>query len=334
MQFSQNTTNFSPKNRWSESPFGVLLNERSKNGGKYRYGFNGMEGDNEVSGNGNSYDFGARMLNPRVGRFMSLDVYAYKYPDLSSYTFVANSPLVFVDPDGRDIIFTGTNKNKKSLLDKINSGGGTQFRITKSGELKKKFFSKVEGKFAEEIVAGIKDDQRVYLRLVNKDNKNTIDSYPKGTVDMADLLATDSDVNIKQNLLHIIVERFSHPSYELRKKVIGASELFDKYHEKALEAEEEFLREQYPGKTIKFSGEGFDNSSVEIDEKTNKGTVNYILNFGDVQMVIKVEAIQREIEKTVPGPDGYPTKVIEKEIIYRPSRVISYTVSETSKETP
>jgi hypothetical protein len=29
---------------------------------------------------------------------------------------------------------------------------------------------------------------------------------PKGTVDMEDLLATDSDENIKQNLLHFVVE--------------------------------------------------------------------------------------------------------------------------------
>lgn len=71
----------------------------------YRYGFNGMEKDNELKGEANSYDFGARMHDPRVGRFLSLDPLAAKYPSLSDYAFVANSPLNSIDPDGRLILF-------------------------------------------------------------------------------------------------------------------------------------------------------------------------------------------------------------------------------------
>jgi hypothetical protein len=33
----------------------------------YRYGFNGKEKDNEVSGNGNSQDYGLRIYDPRLG---------------------------------------------------------------------------------------------------------------------------------------------------------------------------------------------------------------------------------------------------------------------------
>ena len=35
--------------------------------GTYRYGFNGKEMDNEVSGQGNQYDYGFRIYNPRLG---------------------------------------------------------------------------------------------------------------------------------------------------------------------------------------------------------------------------------------------------------------------------
>jgi hypothetical protein len=38
------------------------------NGG-YRYGFNGKENDGEVSGEGNQYDYGFRIYNPRLGGF-------------------------------------------------------------------------------------------------------------------------------------------------------------------------------------------------------------------------------------------------------------------------
>src|SRR5690554_6488786 len=73
--------------------------------GGYRYGFNSMEKDDEIKGQGNSYDFGARLYDPRVGRWLSIEPLASKYPDLSPYNFVANSPIIFIDPDGEKIEF-------------------------------------------------------------------------------------------------------------------------------------------------------------------------------------------------------------------------------------
>ncbi len=70
----------------------------------YRYGFNGKENDNEVKGSGNSYDFGARIYDPRIGRWLSLDPLQAKYPELSPYNFVANNPILFIDADGREIV--------------------------------------------------------------------------------------------------------------------------------------------------------------------------------------------------------------------------------------
>lgn len=66
----------------------------------YRYGFNKMEKDDEVSGEGNSYDFGARMYNPRLGRWLSVDPKAKKQPAWSPYKAFNDNPLVFVDPNG------------------------------------------------------------------------------------------------------------------------------------------------------------------------------------------------------------------------------------------
>jgi RHS repeat-associated protein len=71
---------------------------------KYRYGFNGMERDDEMKGIGNSHDFGARLYDPRLGRWFSLDPHSVNYPGLSDYSFVGNMPLIAVDPDGRDIV--------------------------------------------------------------------------------------------------------------------------------------------------------------------------------------------------------------------------------------
>ncbi len=49
---------------------------RSFSSSSYRYGFNGKEKDDEVKGEGNSLDFGARMYDSRLGRFLSIDKYA------------------------------------------------------------------------------------------------------------------------------------------------------------------------------------------------------------------------------------------------------------------
>jgi RHS repeat-associated protein len=68
----------------------------------YRFGFQGQEMDNELKGDGNSYDFGERLLDPRVGRWASTD--NVEKPWLSPYQFAANNPINNVDPDGNDEI--------------------------------------------------------------------------------------------------------------------------------------------------------------------------------------------------------------------------------------
>lgn len=73
----------------------------------YSYGFNGMESDDEVKGTKNSYDFGARMYDPRIGRWLSLDPLQEKYPSQSAYNFVQNNPIYWLDLDGRDLYLGG-----------------------------------------------------------------------------------------------------------------------------------------------------------------------------------------------------------------------------------
>jgi RHS repeat-associated protein len=64
---------------------------------KQTRGFNGMERDDEVYGDGNSYDFGARIYNPRIGRFLSVDPLAMTMVGLSPYMFAANCPIRYID---------------------------------------------------------------------------------------------------------------------------------------------------------------------------------------------------------------------------------------------
>lgn len=87
-------------------PFGMQMNQRTNSSPTYRYGFNGKEKDDEIKGNGNSYDFGARIYDSRLGRWLSIDPNWSKYPNQSTYNYAYNSPIYVMDADGRDGIAT------------------------------------------------------------------------------------------------------------------------------------------------------------------------------------------------------------------------------------
>jgi RHS repeat-associated protein len=83
-------------------PFGMLQPGRQfkANNVAYRYGFNGKENDNEVKGEGNQQNYGMRIYDPRVGRFLSMDPITQKYPELTPYQFASNRPINSIDIDG------------------------------------------------------------------------------------------------------------------------------------------------------------------------------------------------------------------------------------------
>ena len=81
-------------------PFGMLQPGRSYNAGGYRYGFNGKEKDDEVKGDGVQYDYGFRIYDARLGRFLSVDPLTKSYPWYTPYQFAGNKPIRCIDLDG------------------------------------------------------------------------------------------------------------------------------------------------------------------------------------------------------------------------------------------
>lgn len=58
-----------------------------------RYGFNGKENDDEVKGRGNASDFGARVYDARLGKFLSVDPLLKEFPWNSPYSFAENDVI-------------------------------------------------------------------------------------------------------------------------------------------------------------------------------------------------------------------------------------------------
>ena len=94
-------------------PFGSPMDGRNFSSDKYRFGFNGKENDNEVKGEGSQQDYGMRIYDSRLGRFLSTDpiiVYEHKYPELSTYQFASNTPVWAIDLDGLEAKFSSNGQ--------------------------------------------------------------------------------------------------------------------------------------------------------------------------------------------------------------------------------
>jgi RHS repeat-associated protein len=64
----------------------------------YRYGFNGKETDKET----NTQDYGLRIYDPRLGRFLSVDPLSAEYPWNSTYAFAENDVIRSIDLEGAE----------------------------------------------------------------------------------------------------------------------------------------------------------------------------------------------------------------------------------------
>jgi RHS repeat-associated protein len=81
--------------------FGQSMPGRKFNSNQYRYGFNGKENDQETVSTGEgTQDYGMRIYNPALGKFLSVDPLTKKYAFYTPYQFAGNKPINCIDIDG------------------------------------------------------------------------------------------------------------------------------------------------------------------------------------------------------------------------------------------
>ncbi len=100
-------------------PYGMLMPNRHAESpsGDYRYGYQGSEKDNEIKGEGNSYTTHFRQLDPRIGRWFSID--PVFQPWQSPYCSMDNNPILFNDPKGDKIKYGDASGAERRQLRKM-----------------------------------------------------------------------------------------------------------------------------------------------------------------------------------------------------------------------
>ena len=116
------------KKRLDYYPFGMAMPGRSFSSNQYRYGFNGQEKDDEVSGSGNSYTAMFWQYDSRLGRRWNQD--PKPNPSISNYATFANNPIFFTDILGDTV----RNKHIANIQGKSNSGNSRLGESVNVGE--------------------------------------------------------------------------------------------------------------------------------------------------------------------------------------------------------
>lgn len=158
-----------------------------------------MHKDNEVRGIGNSLDFGARIYDSRLGRFLSTDPLADQFPSWSPYAAFGNNPVRNIDPDGRSFIVSDKSQQQTVLGYMRQQFGADIFKFNKKGSMvvDRKAYRNVRGGFnanqnsmAEGVIQIVKSKRIIEAKIYDNTNIN-FTRNPTKTVKVEDY---DSDL--------------------------------------------------------------------------------------------------------------------------------------------
>ena len=152
-------------------PFGELLVEEHLSSYNSPFKFNAKEFDSETG----NYYYGARYYNPKWSIWLGVDEYYFKYPSLSPYIYTANNPIIYIDPDGKQIVGV-TNKDAQNFKADIHrvladkKFEGVRALIDVQGST----FKSIDAKSLKTALDGVElnADERAYIEMVT----NTINS--------------------------------------------------------------------------------------------------------------------------------------------------------------
>ena len=177
-------------------PYGMAEPGRSWNAGDYRFGYTGHEKESDLAEGVYTTEY--RLLDTRLGRWLSVDKMAGDFAWMSPYNYCEGNPMMYWDPNGKFGI-----KIHKSLLRNAIESSGYSFSEEHVAEM-----MQGTGSYADITLAS---DESVHL-----DNKLRYVDVENGYCNAADNLVQDAkEKNYLQigKDLHTIGDFYSHSNY-------------------------------------------------------------------------------------------------------------------------
>ncbi|MBI1838194.1 MAG: hypothetical protein HYR91_13105 [Flavobacteriia bacterium] len=203
----------SVKNACNYEVFGMEMPGRVYNAGDYRFGYNGMEKDPEIKGDGNSYTTEFRQYDPRLGRWKSLDPLMSQFPWMSPFVAFDNNPVYYTDLLG--LAATGGDKDKK-YRDAEKSANRWIRKNTRKGNIEKGATFEIDP---------LTGDIAVFYKKAQKTEAVTTDKKENGVTEISEVNVVKFSKVFKQS--QNIPDKAFTPDLEMRVQCASSGVSFD-----------------------------------------------------------------------------------------------------------
>lgn len=146
-----------------------------------------------MGGGGATYDYGFRIYNPQIARFLSEDPLGYKFPYYTPYQYAGNSPVFGVDLDGLETLphsyynanmYSGVSKLITDYANKVKNRAESLNRVQTLITQQEPSYIEKAGHYFESIVYNFGEYTDAEDVSVLKDGK-TVKGEPATKVDYA-----------------------------------------------------------------------------------------------------------------------------------------------------